>query len=658
MEGIPGTEGNPIPLDKLDTIADTFSEQGEDALLVTPDPTSTELPQMIYKASSMNALSDGQLVHVGTKDGILVQVNSPLEIPPGEWQIYNEKIKALRKANEGDLVFGDSELLAEIEQEHPNIFMAFQDQIEFIEEEEGTRGNRPRSFLVDDNLQWSVNPEAIDWVCKNAHKHVKTLRGDLWEKERALYLFFEPFATAPYFRYLSPKDAERVSSILDTALTHLKREQKTFAIPSHPLMFSLLAPFAGKPSRIPRKAIEKNPEDRTPEEQAEIDRFLEGLFTDETVSPGQSTYADDEGDGGRFALICDSPKVEARALVPGSLFSEDLRYREERLALYIRRTYGAEGLRHLLGILIGMDENGRNGNLLWDVNEHLERLGFRREKSGSFKAEAKEKAREIVNSLVRFCMVLQKKTSDGKKQEEVFLKLFSIDGGSQTRDLSTWAVDNQKILMRATDQWYGKAFWPQDGEGQKYTQLLKRVAQENHREHALTIFLAPLLAVSWRVGKGKPYEAKLRTLAEWCSLEDKDGRNTSKNIKDLMSELRYMQSKGYLGEWKQAPTGAMGSKLDEQKLSLSPPDWFKDAMPFLTHNQGELEGQGPRALTDGELTREFLLSVMKKRSLSQNQMGNHLGVSHQAIGKFLNGKTKRLNADTTRRFWEAFGEDR
>ena len=55
------------------------------------------------------------------------------------------------------------------------------------------------------------------------------------------------------------------------------------------------------------------------------------------------------------------PEVEASARISRTLFSEGLNFREEALAVYIKRTFEAEGLRHLLGLLIGLEENFRQG---------------------------------------------------------------------------------------------------------------------------------------------------------------------------------------------------------------------------------------------------------------------------------------------------------
>ena len=47
-------------------------------------------------------------------------------------------------------------------------------------------------------------------------------------------------------------------------------------------------------------------------------------------------------------------------------------------------TTGAEGLQHLMGLIIGFEENGELGGFEWSVNTHLERLGYKRKKSRFF----------------------------------------------------------------------------------------------------------------------------------------------------------------------------------------------------------------------------------------------------------------------------------
>ncbi|KKK51571.1 hypothetical protein LCGC14_3113630 [marine sediment metagenome] len=86
------------------------------------------------------------------------------------------------------------------------------------------------------------------------------------------------------------------------------------------------------------------------------------------------------------AVVCENPKIEAYAEIDQSLFRADPIYREGSLAHYIKRTFGAEGMRHLFALLIGLDENFRQGYFPWSVNEHLERMGYKRKANRTVRA--------------------------------------------------------------------------------------------------------------------------------------------------------------------------------------------------------------------------------------------------------------------------------
>ena len=52
----------------------------------------------------------------------------------------------------------------------------------------------------------------------------------------------------------------------------------TFALPSHPLMFTLLAMFAGKPDMIPRRLLSKPQSEWTEKEHKEAEEFFSSII--------------------------------------------------------------------------------------------------------------------------------------------------------------------------------------------------------------------------------------------------------------------------------------------------------------------------------------------------------------------------------------------
>ena len=275
-------------------------------------------------------------------------------------------------------------------------------------------------------------------------------------------------------------------------------------------MFTLLAMFAGKPDMIPRRLLTKPHSEWTQKEHEEAEEFLSSIIKTEKTTSYAS--GQEEVQSKHIAVISDNPKVEASAQIDISLFKSDLHFREVSLALYIKRTFGAEGLRHLLGLLIGLEENFRKGHFIWSVNDHLAGLGHKKKANGSYDHELKKTASEIIRIFQSLFITDRRK--EGKSEVIRGERLFSIDGFQQ--EILDKVIIDEKIKLRATDFWYKHAFDPKDGQSAKYTKLLKKIAQENHREHQLTIYLTPLLDIFWRMIPQQKITFNNRL--DWCHL--------------------------------------------------------------------------------------------------------------------------------------------
>ena len=191
-----------------------------------------------------------------------------------------------------------------------------------------------------------------------------------WYKTRKMHTREELEKGTAFLNFLLDNH-EKLKLVLEAS-----DKPEMFAIPANSLMFSLLAMFAGKPERIPSQLLEKPHNERTQKEKEQAEKYLNEIFKMEKeydYSDGKETIKEK-----RVALICDNWKIEAKAEISTNLFRYDPLFREERLAMYIKRTYGSEGIRHLLGLIVGLEENFRKGHFEWSVNEHLERLGYRK----------------------------------------------------------------------------------------------------------------------------------------------------------------------------------------------------------------------------------------------------------------------------------------
>jgi len=419
-----------------------------------------------------------------------------------------------------------------------------------------------------------------------------------------------------------------VSSTIERILAKYTNKE-TFALPAHGLMFTLLAMFAGKTKFIPRQTLNKPHAQRTPQERAEIDKYIKSMFQKETSSDYSEGF--EQTKESSFALICDNPRVEAKARIPENLLREDLNFREEQLAIYIRRTYGPEGLRHFLGLILGLEENYRQGYFEWNVNEHLERLGYRRKANGTFDPALKRTASEIIKIFTQLCVTSVRKNGEKHSVNGEFL--FVISGFNL--DILNKEIINEKIKLSATNFWYKNAFDASDGKAPKYTKLLRKIVRENHRENPLTLYLAPLLAIFWRMQPEQ--KIKVKNLMEWCDLNT-TGQYKLRDIRLLNASLDYMKAKGYLGRWTH---NGGHKKLTENKnpfnlqFTLTPPDWFRNEIELIQNKKEMFAAEKTTPLT----TKEFC-AIFEKSGLTSELFGQHLGITGQYVSLLRNGKRK------------------
>lgn len=438
-------------------------------------------------------------------------------------------------------------------------------------------------------------------------------------------------------------------TMLSTAIQKIidqSSNRETFAIPSHAVMFTLLAMFAGKPEKIPRKLLAKSHTEWSEEEKKEAEEFLNSIIKKESVTSYRA--GKEEVEENYIAIISDNSKIEAQADISMTFFKEDLRFREESLAIYIKRTFGPEGLRHLLGLLIGLEENFRKGHFEWSINEHLERLGYRRKSHGSYDTELKKTTSEILKVFTSLFITAKKK--EGKKEIIQGERLFSIDGfRKETFDK---VIIDEKIKLRATDFWFKNAFEPKDGQSGKYTKLLKKIVQENHREHPLTIYLAPLLAIFWRMNPEQKISVK--GLMEWCDLDN--GKYRIRDLKTLEAELNYMKKQGYLGNWKSTGDNLCLSSCTNPfnlLLTLTPPEWLDQELSQIQSNRelpklNNKESSKPESRNRKLITSEELNEIFERSRLTVREFGNEIGLTHTMVHFLLKGK-RSISQDVSER---------
>lgn len=418
----------------------------------------------------------------------------------------------------------------------------------------------------------------------------------------------------------------------DLGKEFLEKPGRTFAMPAHTIVFTLLAMFAGRPERIPRKLLEKPYGELTDKEKEEADKFLNSIIEKVDDYDVKSDVHLEK----RIAVISDNPKVEARAEIGATLFSDDLVFREGALALYIKKAFGAEGLRHLLALLIGLEEGGRKGVSKWNLNDHLSRLGYKKHK-GTYKTEQKITATEIVKIFTSLFITARQKKNSGFQVIEG-QKLFSIDGFKQ--ETFNKVIIDEEIVLRATGFWYLDAIEPKDNESPKFTKLLYEIAQENHRERPYTILLAPLLAVFWRINR-KDRALRLDNLIDWCDI--KRDRTLKQSIRKLQDEFEYMRKKGYLGDWSfEGETYQLANCENPLDITINfyPPNWLQNELELIDAKREQIISglqKKERLAEKAELSKEDLSDMIKKSGLTYRAFAEKIGVSPSTITRLVKG---------------------
>jgi len=434
--------------------------------------------------------------------------------------------------------------------------------------------------------------------------------------------------------------------VLKKLSDEISYQKTTFALPSHPLMLTLMALFSGKHNGIPKNLIHKPQNLLTPIEQKTLDDFFDSIIEEKVT--GYSPSGEEEKEV--FAIISDNQKVEAKAIINDSFFNNNELFKNYSLPYYIRDTFGAEGLRHFLGFIVGLEESGRVGTFTWDLNQHLARLGYKKKANGSFDPVLKKKATAIILLLDQLYIVAEQKENDKHKIQGN--KLFTIVGF----DVENFKgeIINEKLTIRAEDYWYSSAFSTGDGKNQMYTKLLKKIVHENHWEHSLTIYLTPLLAIFWRMSPERKFS--VYSLMKWCNL-DIFGKHKTYNLKKLEDELIYMKKVNYLGEWfcngEEAKLPSQFNEPFKCILTLTAPSWLMTELDKIEKKRDFYLQEKKET----DLSSKHFLEIYKNSGLNIVDFCNKLGISRQMFYYIKTGK-REISKTIQKKINKNFKNDR
>lgn len=420
----------------------------------------------------------------------------------------------------------------------------------------------------------------------------------------------------------------------------------TFALPTTGMMFAILPMFAGKPHYLLepiKKILAKEKGERTEEEQNEADKFVESVFKIQK----NISYFDgiEEVVEKGFILICDNPKVQAKAEA-----SEVQIKTREGLIPYIKSAYGAEGLRHFLAILVGLEENGRTGSFRMSINDHLDRLGYKRTNDNAHKTEYKKLAVEIIHILSNlFISIISKKNKT--KASIKGIKLFELK--EFQFDIEKEEMMNGKFLISTTD-WYNEAFKKENEQTPQYTKMLKSITYENHREHPIAIYFTTLLSIFFRINKDVFFEISVKKLFEWCDINIENNKNKSREINNLEEELNYMEEKEYIGSWSiknQEKTLSECKNPLDAVLVFYPPNWLMATTLKLKDTKEKIKEIETKEI----ISLEKFLDIFEKSDLSIKDFSEKLDITPRMFHLIKNQERKiseKVSQNLLKNFYE------
>lgn len=421
-------------------------------------------------------------------------------------------------------------------------------------------------------------------------------------------------------------------------LTDLKIKQKTFAFPSHSIMPMLITLFAGKQIKISKKLFELPYEQLDEKHKQEFDKINKDTFTRTKRDVKYDKINDkDVIIETKYAVICENNKVYSEAQIThDSIFSKD-----SNLALYLKKIFGIEGLRHFLAFTVALDENYRCGEFIWTLNKHMKRLGYKPGEKAFYNKQTRSMASEVVRVLGNIALLARSTTNKGKNilsGESLFwIRSFKEEWVNKK------VLEDVEMKIMANQTWYGKAFEPIGETTPQYTKLLKSVVKEDHRLHPFTLYLTPLFSIFWRMNTEK--KITLKNLFEWCDIDHTSkNRNRARDLKALEDELNYMKERSYLGDWfYNAPFSE--KKPFDNVIILTAPQWLNEEITAIKSRQETIVIKRKRKFkkvlpNKNLMTVEDLKFIMKKHNLNASQVAKKIGVSRQLMSAILNGKRK------------------
>lgn len=407
------------------------------------------------------------------------------------------------------------------------------------------------------------------------------------------------------------------------------RKNVTFPIPSnYDIWNPLLFLFTAGKSPLYFRAFQKEPADRSVEEQAKIDALIDSIFAIDTDYGGnqavsQISFEDPRG-------LCELLAVPQKG---ATLFLNDERFTQETLYIQVQKELMSEsGLRHFLALLLSFYRN--QGRFTWRVNDHLKMLGCQKKNNGDYSPRDVESAKNTINMFTKILFTVPDRLHPEKSRTFPLAVIEEIDHATD------WSqIDGVSLIA---PKWYQEAMNGSGSKGAQYTLLLEKLLREKNTTNRpnAAVVLSVRFSLLWRI-HGKELRMKLSTLLNFFEPASKRTR-PKKQLLNLQTTLNYLVERAYMGSWVLDSGLSLEDVTDPDKeyVTLYPPEWLNKNISTLQASREAVKAvKKPIPPASKDRVKNIIEQLLQK-GYTQHNIAQSIGVSQTSINLWKKGARK------------------
>jgi len=407
------------------------------------------------------------------------------------------------------------------------------------------------------------------------------------------------------------------------------RKNVTFPIPSnYDIWNPLLFLFTAGKSPLYFRAFQKEPADRSVEEQAEIDALIDSVFAIDTDYGGNQAVSQISFDDPRG--LCELLAVPQKG---ATLFLNDERFTRETLYIQVQKELMSEsGLRHFLALLLSFYRN--QGRFTWRVNDHLKMLGCQKKNNGDYSPRDVESAKNTINMFTKILFTVPDRLHPEKSRTFPLAVIEEIDHATD------WSqIDGVSLIA---PKWYQEAMNGSGSKGAQYTLLLEKLLREKNTTNRpnAAVVLSVRFSLLWRI-HGKELRTKLSTLLNFFEPASKRTR-PKKQLLNLQTTLNYLVERAYMGSWVLDSGLSLEDVTDPDKeyVTLYPPEWLNKNISTLQASREAVKAvKKPIPPASKDRVKNIIEQLLQK-GYTQHNIAQSIGVSQTSINLWKKGARK------------------